>query len=135
MALAAGPPPGWVAEALADAHRREWALVLAATVRVTGDLDLAEECAQDAYVDALAAWTRSGVPERPGAWLTTVARRRAVDRLYGGAGAGAAHERNALQQVYRNINTGTHHAMLDLDTTLEVQGKVLLGVEQPDAMI
>ncbi|MGD9749848.1 MAG: hypothetical protein AB7W59_02520 [Acidimicrobiia bacterium] len=61
--------------------------------------------------------------------------RRATDRLYGGAGAGAAHESNALQQVYRNINTGTHHAMLDLDTTLEVQGKVLLGVEQPDAMI
>ncbi|MFN8155993.1 MAG: DUF6596 domain-containing protein [Candidatus Nanopelagicales bacterium] len=55
--------------------------MLAATVRVTGDLDLAEECAQEAYVDALTAWTRSGVPERPGAWLTTVARRRAVDRL------------------------------------------------------
>jgi RNA polymerase sigma-70 factor (ECF subfamily) len=55
--------------------------VLAATVRVTGDLDLAEECAQEAYVDALTVWARSGVPERPGAWLTTVARRRAVDRL------------------------------------------------------
>ena len=51
------------------------------------------------------------------------------------AGFGTAHETNALQQVYRNINTGTHHAMLDLDTTLEVQGKVLLGVDQPDAMI
>ncbi len=70
-----------VATALADAHRREWAFVLAATVRVAGDLDLAEECAQEAYVDALEAWTRSGVPERPGAWLTTIARRRAVDRL------------------------------------------------------
>jgi RNA polymerase sigma-70 factor (ECF subfamily) len=55
--------------------------VLAATVRVTGDLDLAEECAQEAYVDAMTAWARSGVPERPGAWLTTAARRRAVDRL------------------------------------------------------
>lgn len=81
MAVAASPPPGRVAEALADAHRREWALVLAATVRVTGDLDLAEECAQEAYVDALTSWSRTGVPERPGAWLTTVARRRAVDRL------------------------------------------------------
>ncbi len=46
---------GAVAEALADAHRREWAFVLAATVRVAGDLDLAEECAQEAYVDALHA--------------------------------------------------------------------------------
>ena len=72
---------GAVAEALADAHRREWAFVLAATVRVAGDLDIAEECAQEAYVDALQAWARSGVPDRPGAWLTTAARRRAVDRL------------------------------------------------------
>ena len=72
---------GAVAEALADAHRREWAFVLAATVRVAGDLDVAEECAQEAYVNAMTAWTRSGVPERPGAWLTTTARRRAVDRL------------------------------------------------------
>jgi RNA polymerase sigma-70 factor (ECF subfamily) len=70
-----------VATVLADAHRREWAFVLAATVRVAGHLDVAEECAQEAYVDALEAWTRSGVPDRPGAWLTTAARRRAIDRL------------------------------------------------------
>ena len=70
-----------VVQALADAHRREWPFVLAATVRVAGDLDLAEECAQEAYVDALQAWSRDGVPDRPGAWLTTAARRRAVDRV------------------------------------------------------
>ncbi len=67
------------AAAVADAHRREWAFVLAATARVAGDLDLAEECVQDAYVAALEAWTRQGVPRNPGAWLTTAARRRAVD--------------------------------------------------------
>jgi RNA polymerase sigma-70 factor (ECF subfamily) len=70
-----------VAEAVADAHRREWAYVLAATVRVTRDLDLAEECAQDAFARALTSWGESGVPDRPGAWLTTVARRRAIDVL------------------------------------------------------
>jgi RNA polymerase sigma-70 factor (ECF subfamily) len=70
-----------VASAVADAHRREWAFVLAATARVAGDLDLAEECVQDAYVAALAAWTREGVPRNPGAWLTTAARRRAIDVL------------------------------------------------------
>jgi len=70
-----------VAAAVADAHRREWAFVLAATVRVTRDLDLAEECVQDAYAKALAAWGSDGVPARPGAWLTTVARRRALDLL------------------------------------------------------
>jgi RNA polymerase sigma-70 factor (ECF subfamily) len=53
--------------------------VLAATVRVTGDIDLAEECVQDAYARALASWSTSGIPAKPGAWLTTVARRRAID--------------------------------------------------------
>ncbi|MFF5213570.1 RNA polymerase sigma factor [Streptosporangium sp. NPDC000396] len=70
-----------VAAAVADAHRREWAFVLAATVRVTRDLDLAEECVQDAYAQALAAWSQRGVPAKPGAWLTTVARRRALELL------------------------------------------------------
>ncbi|MGH2533627.1 MAG: sigma factor, partial [Thermomicrobiales bacterium] len=67
--------------AVADAHRHEWAAVLASTVRVARDLDLAEECVQDAYLAALDAWTRNGVPARPGAWLTTVARRNALDAL------------------------------------------------------
>ncbi len=70
-----------VRRAVADAHRREWAFVLAATARVAGDLDLAEECVQDAYLAALDAWTRQGVPNNPGAWLTTTARRRALDAL------------------------------------------------------
>jgi RNA polymerase sigma-70 factor (ECF subfamily) len=70
-----------VPDAIADAHRREWAFVLAATARVAGDLDLAEECVQDAYAAALAAWTRQGVPRNPAAWLTTTARRRAIDLL------------------------------------------------------
>ena len=69
------------AAAVATAHRREWAFVLAATVRVTRDLDLAEECVQDAYAQALSTWAERGVPAKPGAWLTTVARRRALDLL------------------------------------------------------
>src|SRR5262249_42568487 len=70
---------GTVSAAIADAHRREWAFVLAATARVAGDLDLAEECVQDAYAAALTAWTRQGIPRNTGAWLTTAARRRAID--------------------------------------------------------
>jgi RNA polymerase sigma-70 factor (ECF subfamily) len=77
-------PPDEVRRAVADAHRREWAFVLAATARVAGDIDLAEECVQDAYVSAMDAWTRGGVPLNPGAWLTTTARNRALD----------AHRRN-----------------------------------------
>jgi RNA polymerase sigma-70 factor (ECF subfamily) len=68
-----------VSAAVADAHRREWAFVLAATARVARDIDVAEECVQDAYVAALDAWSRQGVPRNPGAWLTTAARHRALD--------------------------------------------------------
>jgi RNA polymerase sigma-70 factor (ECF subfamily) len=70
-----------VEAAIADAHRREWAAVLAATVRVTRDLDLAEECVQDAYAAALRSWPTTGVPGNPAAWLTTTARRRAIDAI------------------------------------------------------
>jgi len=68
-----------VERAVADAHRDEWAAVLAATVRVTRDLDTAEEAVQEAYVQALRTWRRDGVPDRPGAWLTTVSRRTALN--------------------------------------------------------
>jgi RNA polymerase sigma factor (sigma-70 family) len=69
------------AAAVAEAHRREWATVLSATVRVTRDLDLAEECVQDAYAQALTQWQADGVPSKPGGWLTTVSRRRALDLI------------------------------------------------------
>jgi len=70
-----------VEQAVADAHRREWGLVLAATVRVARDLDLAEECVQEAYVAALTAWERDSIPRNPAAWLTTTAKRRAMDAI------------------------------------------------------
>ena len=58
--------PAAVAAAVADAHRREWAFVLAATVRVTRDLDVAEECAQDAFASALTDWGSTASPRGPG---------------------------------------------------------------------
>lgn len=70
-----------VERAVVEAHRREWAAVLAATVCTVRDLDVAEECAQEAFVAAFEAWCRDGVPKSPGAWLTTVAKRRAVDMI------------------------------------------------------
>jgi RNA polymerase sigma-70 factor, ECF subfamily len=68
-----------VVEAVAEAHSKEWASVLAATARVAADFDLAEDCVQDAYAKALVHWTEQGIPRRPGAWLTTVATRRALE--------------------------------------------------------
>lgn len=70
-----------VEKAVAAAFREEWGQVVATLIRVTGDWDLAEECAQDAFTQALDRWRRDGVPRRPGAWLTTTARNRALDVL------------------------------------------------------
>ena len=70
-----------VEAAIADAHRHEWGRVLAATARTTRDLDLAEECVQEAYAAALQSWVSAGIPVNPAAWLTTTARRRAIDAL------------------------------------------------------
>ncbi|MCK2239635.1 MULTISPECIES: RNA polymerase sigma factor [unclassified Crossiella] len=70
-----------VQTAVAEAFRTEWGQVVATLIRVTGDWDLAEECAQEAFALALETWPRDGVPQRPGAWLTTAGRNRAMDRL------------------------------------------------------
>ena len=55
--------------------------MLATLIRLTGDIHLAEDALADATLAATESWARDGLPERPGAWLTTVARRRAIDRL------------------------------------------------------
>ena len=69
-------------EAMVEAvFREEWGRIVASLIAMTGDWDLAEECAQDAFARALQVWDRDGAPARPGAWLTTAARNRAVDVL------------------------------------------------------
>jgi RNA polymerase sigma-70 factor, ECF subfamily len=70
-----------VQAAVATAFRQEWGNVVATLIRMTGNWDLAEECAQEAFATALARWPADGLPDRPGAWLTTTARNRALDRL------------------------------------------------------
>ncbi len=72
---------GSVEELLDRVFRDEWGQVVATLIRVTGDWELAEECASEAFAAALERWPRDGVPDRPGAWLTTTARNRAVDWL------------------------------------------------------
>jgi RNA polymerase sigma-70 factor, ECF subfamily len=69
-----------VAEQVEAAHRECWSVVLASTVRVTRDLDLAEDCAQEAFVRALRTWPEQ-IPDNPAGWLTTVAKRLALDKL------------------------------------------------------
>ena len=70
-----------VSVAVARAFREERAIVLATLIRQAGDFQLAEDAVQEAFEAAVTAWRRDGVPANPGAWITTAARRRAIDRL------------------------------------------------------
>jgi RNA polymerase sigma-70 factor, ECF subfamily len=74
-------PADPVADAVARAFRDERAIVLATLIRQVGNFQLAEDAVQDAFEAAVTGWRRDGVPANPGAWITTAARRRAIDRL------------------------------------------------------
>jgi RNA polymerase sigma-70 factor (ECF subfamily) len=68
-------------DVVARLFREEQGRAVATLIRVTGDFDLAEEAVQDAFISALETWPVRGIPENPGAWITTTARNRAIDRL------------------------------------------------------
>ena len=75
-----------VPELIAGIYADGWSRIVATMIRLTGgNWDLAEECAQDAFAQALAKWPQSGIPDQPLAWLTTTARNRAIDRMRRGA--------------------------------------------------
>src|SRR4051812_44243644 len=76
-----GAPGGMTDATIARAFREEGPAILATLIRQVGDFTLAEDALQDAFAAAVATWPRDGVPDRPGAWITTTARRRAIDRL------------------------------------------------------
>jgi len=84
-----------VDEVITRAHHAEWARVVAALTRRLGDLDLAEEMAAEAFATAVERWPADGVPPNPGAWLTTTANHKAIDRLRREAKRGEKH-REAL---------------------------------------
>jgi RNA polymerase sigma-70 factor (ECF subfamily) len=69
------------ADAVVRAHREEWARVVASLTKRFGDLDIAEEAAAEAFATAVERWPADGVPPNPGAWLTTTANRKAIDRI------------------------------------------------------
>jgi RNA polymerase sigma-70 factor, ECF subfamily len=97
-----------VTGALERAYRDERAAVLAlVTRRLDGDLGLAEDAVQDAFVAAAVEWDRRGVPDRPGAWLTVAAWRKALDRL--------RHQRVALAHAPDLVPDATYEHELDLE--------------------
>jgi RNA polymerase sigma-70 factor (ECF subfamily) len=85
-----------VTAVLERTYREEWTTVVATVTRqVGGDIGLAEDAAQDAFTAAAAEWPTRGVPDRPGAWLTVTAKRRAIDRVRRDLARAARHERLA----------------------------------------
>ena len=68
-------------DAIAQVHHEEWARVVASLARRFGDLDVAEDAAAEAFATAVERWPADGIPPNPGAWLTTTANRRAIDRI------------------------------------------------------
>jgi RNA polymerase sigma-70 factor, ECF subfamily len=91
---------GQVRERIAGIYADGWSRIVATMIRLTGgDWDLAEECAQDAFAQALQKWPESGMPDQPLAWLTTTARNRAIDRMRrASAEAAKLREVAAMQQ-------------------------------------
>ena len=80
-ARGAAVPVSDVQAAISQVHHEDWARVVAALTRRFGDLDVAEEAAAEAFASAVERWPLDGIPPNPGAWLTTAATRRAIDRL------------------------------------------------------
>ena len=66
---------------VADVFRTEWPRLVATLMRDVGDLSIAEDAAQDAFIEATTRWPTDGVPDRPGAWLVTTGRRKAIDQI------------------------------------------------------
>ena len=69
------------AQAITRVHQEEWARIVASLTKRFGDLDVAEEAAAEAFVTAAERWPADGIPPNPGAWLTTTANRKAIDRI------------------------------------------------------
>jgi RNA polymerase sigma-70 factor (ECF subfamily) len=75
------PPEVNAAQAVEDVYRSDWGRIVATLIRLFGDFDLAEECAQEAFAAAINQWRVSGVPEIPRAWIIQTAKHKAIDRI------------------------------------------------------
>jgi RNA polymerase sigma factor (sigma-70 family) len=100
--------------------RMEAARVIGGLARVTRDAGLAEDLAQDALLAALEQWPRTGVPDNPGAWLTSVAKRRWIDSVR----RQVSYE-HKLEEIGRDLEDGVENPMVDIDIEATVSDDVL----------
>ncbi len=70
-----------VEAAIDTVYRTDWSRIVAALIRLTGDFDVAEEAAQEAFAAAVHDWPNIGVPDSPRAWIIQAARHKAIDRI------------------------------------------------------
>lgn len=95
-----------MSKAIEAVWRNESARLIASIARVTGDIGIAEELAQDALVTAVEVWPEEGIPENPGAWLMTAAKRRAIDSLRRGRMLVQKHEEIARELEWQQQQIG-----------------------------
>ena len=95
-------------EVVEKVFREEFGQAVATLIRLLGDFDLAEEAVQEAFVVAIQRWPATGVPDRPGAWITTTARNKAIDRLRRERGLAARQPALALLQAERGQEPQMH---------------------------
>jgi len=127
------------AEAVARAHRSDWARIVAGLIRLTGDWALAEDATSDAFATALVRWEADGTPPRPAAWLALAARNRAIDLLRRAANertklvaaAGGDESVTAGDDRLRLIFTCCHPA-LALDAQVALTLRTVAGLEVAD---
>jgi RNA polymerase sigma-70 factor, ECF subfamily len=133
--------------AVTDAFRSDWGRVVAYLIRVTGNWDLAEECAQDAFQRALERWPRDGIPSSPTGWLKTTARNRAFDRLRRAAVGEAKLKELAMLRTTDDVADGDEsgieddrlrlmftccHPALPIDAQVALTLRTLAGLSTPE---
>ena len=104
-------------DAVTATWRAESARLVGALTRMTRDVGLAEDVAQDALVAALEQWPTAGVPSNPGAWLMTAARRRAIDRFRRDDTLQRLHQQNGAELLGHDLRE--EHGMPDLDLQVD----------------